>query len=452
MKKLLSLLVFLCMLIGIAAAFAEETTVTLTLNPNHDGGNEIILSATAPVTRVTKQARRYGYNFAGWFHDAECTRPVSEQAPVTEDATLYANWTIWSEDEKAKYDNFLSEMTLGHDLSSRPHAYTEESFKPYHLMYTTIVTERTDLNYILSITSDEMQAQINELRELREQLVLIGEEDEGTLYIWGEEMAQSPNAEDYDYYLAYINEDFCPFLSPFYAEDKANAKGNIIVIAGGGYTLRSNLFEGYNVAEFFQSQGYNAFVLQRRVEPFTPDDAQLDLQRSIRYLRYNAEKLGIGGTDKIAAIGFSGGSRTIISAVNKYYGDVQPTVLYPDYTPDEVDAVNSDLQAMLLIYGAEALDTENPNIPPCFMVVGQEDDYGHEDPSAELFLALNQRGVSTELHIFADCAHGFGLADGYGNPLQKTGSINGAQEWPELAITFLDVKLGYLPRINEVGK
>ncbi len=452
MKKLFGLLLCLCILMGMMTALAETATVTLTYNPNYEGAKVTTRDVPVPLTSTSVSLDRYGYTMTGWFHDADCTKPVNEENPVTAEATIYAGWEAWSEDVKAKYDNYISEMTLANDLALRPHVYTKESFSAYDTMFSTIQQERTAIPAYFPITGDTIQAQINELRVLRENLVLVGEEDEGTLYIWGDNMPQSSDVATYDYYMTYTNEGFRPFLAPYYAEDKANAKGNIIVIAGGGYDFRCNYYEGYNIAEFFQSKGYNAFVLQRRVAPFTPEDSQLDLQRSIRYLRYNAEKLGIGATDKMVAIGFSGGGENIMGAVNDFYGNVLPTVLYPDYIPDEVDAINSDLQAMLLVYGVEPLDTENPNIPPCFMVVGQEDNYDYEDPSAELFIALNQRGVSTELHIFADCVHGFGLADGHSSPLQKTGSINGTQEWPELAITFLDVKLGYLPRINEVGK
>ena len=54
-------------------------------------------------------------------------------------------------------------------------------------------------------------------------------------------------------------------------------KGNVIIIAGGGSTHRNNVVEGYPVAEFFNKNGYNAFVLQRRVNPYAAVDQRLDL-------------------------------------------------------------------------------------------------------------------------------------------------------------------------------
>lgn len=84
-------------------------------------------------------------------------------------------------------------------------------------------------------------------------------------------------------------------------------KGNVIIIAGGGSTHRNNVVEGYPVAEFFNKNGYNAFVLQRRVNPYAAVDQQLDLARAIRYIRHNASEKHIGKTDIMIAVGFSAG-------------------------------------------------------------------------------------------------------------------------------------------------
>ena len=62
-----------------------------------------------------------------------------------------------------------------------------------------------------------------------------------------------------------------PFLVPYLVEDQLAAKGNMIVIAGGGYSSRGNAMEGYPIAEAFQDLGYNAYVLQRRVAPYSQE-------------------------------------------------------------------------------------------------------------------------------------------------------------------------------------
>lgn len=446
MRRFLCLLLSVLLSLSLVGAIAEEAAqVNITLDYNYEGGGVTTLTQAAPVTAVSTTPKHYGADFTGWYFDEACTEAFSAETPIDADVTLYAGWEAWTDEVKAKYDAYIAEMTLANDLAIRPQAYTKESFFPYDLLFTTIMLEISFNAARFSVTDDLVQEQIVELGKLREQLVKIGDEEEGVLYIWGDDMPQEPNVDDYDYYMTYTNKGFKPFLATYYAEDPMNAKGNIIVIAGGGYISRCNLYEGNNVAEFFQANGYNAYVLQRRIAPFAAIDSQIDLQRSVRYLRYNAEKLGIGATDKIGAVGFSGGGSTIMGCVNSYYGDIIPNVTYTDYVPDEIDQVNSDMQVMILVYGARDLVTENPNIPAAFIICGQND--GAANRSANLFLQLNERGVSADLHLFADCEHGFGMGDGFSDPVKDySGSINGVKEWPSLALTFTDIKLGHLPR------
>ena len=114
---------------------------------------------------------------------------------------------------------------------------------------------------------------------------------------------------------SFDNEDFRPFLVPYLVNDQNEAKGNIIVVAGGGYSQRANDGEGYNVAECFRNLGYNCYVLQRRVAPYAKEDIWLDMQRAVRYLRSQAQEFDLGGMDCVVGMGFSGGSGTVLGAV-----------------------------------------------------------------------------------------------------------------------------------------
>ena len=77
------------------------------------------------------------------------------------------------------------------------------------------------------------------------------------------------------------------------------------------------------------------------------------MQRAVRYLRYNADSLGLGGMDCIAASGFSGGSGTILGEVANLYGDVQPTLYDADYASDAVDQMSADLDVVCPLYGPQ---------------------------------------------------------------------------------------------------
>lgn len=256
--------------------------------------------------------------------------------------------------------------------------------------------------------------------------------------IWGDDMAVADDSTVEFLSSSWDNEDFAPFLVPYLLENQSAVKGNLIAIAGGGYTQRNNTLEGYPIAEAFNALGYNCYVLQRRVEPYVPADAWMDLQRAIRYLRYNAETLGIGGTDCMMAAGFSGGGGTLSGTVATLYGDVQPTVYDADYHPDAVDAVSADLDVACVIYGpmydlTEAAGgfsgwhTENPDLPAVFLATGYADQTVSPDLSITLAEELESR-TTVELHVFADALHGFGLGL----------ETNAAPYWIPMADRFAD--------------
>ena len=152
--------------------------------------------------------------------------------------------------------------------------------------------------------------------------------------IWGDQMAvESPLPTNWEN--CYDNEGFRPFLNPYLLRDQGKVKGNVIIIAGGGSTHRNNVVEGYPVAEFFNKNGYNAFVLQRRVNPYAAVDQRLDLARAIRYIRHNASEKHIGKTDIMIAVGFSAGGMNVMQVVADQFGTTNtPDKVYPSYVCD----------------------------------------------------------------------------------------------------------------------
>ena len=81
-------------------------------------------------------------------------------------------------------------------------------------------------------------------------------------------------------------------------------RGTIVVAHGGGFSSRTGC-EGMNVAYYFAQKGFNTAILTYRLQPYTRYDALADMQRAIRLLRANKEKLGITG--QVVAMGFSAG-------------------------------------------------------------------------------------------------------------------------------------------------
>jgi len=92
----------------------------------------------------------------------------------------------------------------------------------------------------------------------------------------------------------------------------------------------------------------------------------LDLQRAIKYLRYNSEEYGID-KNKITMIGYSAGGNLIAHYINK----IQNNDIYPkEYVKDEIDRVDSAISFAAMIYPAT---TFNFNIPMLFAMFNADD-------------------------------------------------------------------------------
>ncbi|MEG1756649.1 MAG: dienelactone hydrolase family protein [Clostridia bacterium] len=232
---------------------------------------------------------------------------------------------------------------------------------------------------------------------------------------------------------------FVPLLVKCLLANPTTAKGNIILCSGGGMTNRSNDGEAYPAISVFNNLGYNVFVLQRRIRPYSDEDIFMDQQRAIRIVRYYAEQEGWGGQDMIAACGWSGGAATVIGAVNNLFGDRNPTYYDSSYIPDAIDAVNSDLDVALPIYGG-ALDDkgENTNLPAFYTCVGSEDNVVGPEGTTLLYEVAIARGVDAAMNIFEGAGHGFGVG--------QEGAIKSTPEcatWPGIADAFMQAHLGY---------
>jgi len=237
-----------------------------------------------------------------------------------------------------------------------------------------------------------------------------------------------------------------PVLIKCLLDDPSQAKGNIVLVSGGGYKQRSNFAEGYAGVKCFKALGYNCFLLQRRVAPYSPEDIYMDMQRAIRLVRYYGTREGWGGMDMIAAGGFSGGGRTIIGSIRQAYGFLTPVEEgAADYIPDDIDKVNSDLDAALIAYGnsdGKLYSEENPNWPATFITYGLEDSEGVQNGCMGLYEQIKD-SVPSQIFPIADVGHGFGV--GQASNVPET-----VAQWPVLADTFMMEHKGFSEnRINE---
>ncbi len=228
----------------------------------------------------------------------------------------------------------------------------------------------------------------------------------------------------------------------------------IIVACGGGFLTRTGC-EGFNVAEYFASHGFNTAILTYRLQPFGRKDALDDMQRAIRLIR--AHKAEFGVSDKIICMGFSAGGMLSGNAATHFdKGD-------PDAS-DPIERESSRPDGAVLGYGAFAFaglpggffvdpfsdQIRNPffankeeliyyspevNItretPPFFIWQTNSDDPRN---SFTLGQALTAMGIPFEMHLFPEGVHGLALADGHNDLAMDIPSV---AQWAPLCASWI---------------
>lgn len=410
---------------------------------------------SAVMSHMVPYVIRNGYTFTGWYTEAECINKVDPDP--NGEAEYFAGWRPWTDGEREKMENYLKVIAEAKYIIARPKAYTWESFLPFFFYANKLIFEYERFSRPIDEDAGRLLAG---LAATKKELVRVMDPEKSIWYIWGkngENMPQEKEAADYDYFYRFDYPGFKPCIVPYMLADQSKVKGNIIVVAGGGFTLRWNQTEGYCVADEFNRRGYNAFVLQRRLVPSQRLDALLDLQRCIRYLKYHAKDYGISAIEHIATNGYSGGGGTIIGALEECYGIRTPDEFYSDYVCDEIDRINSDYDAALPIYGGFApKQTGNKNLPAIFAAVGARDSLIFRGGLGRLesFTKLMETNpnIDLELHIFAGTEHGFGTGYAVVEQLYSPSvAYIGTDRWMDLVDDFLQVRFGLIPRTYKKG-
>ena len=104
-----------------------------------------------------------------------------------------------------------------------------------------------------------------------------------------------------------------------YKADPAHATGAAVVVCpGGGYGVVAADHEGKQVAEWLNSLGVSAFVLQYRLGPRYHHPAPLaDAQRAIRLVRAHADEWGVDPS-RVGILGFSAGGHLTSTAATHF--------------------------------------------------------------------------------------------------------------------------------------
>ena len=220
-------------------------------------------------------------------------------------------------------------------------------------------------------------------------------------------------AKNTDDRVFYVDSPMLTVYEP--AAEKKNGTA-VVVCPGGGYNILAYKHEGVDLAKWFNEQGVTAFLLKyrvpRRQEQIHWEPMQ-DVQRAVRVVRSKASEYEID-PERIGVLGFSAGGHLTVMAGTQYETK--------SYEPiDEADKLSCRPNFICPIYAAylgnnykddvvELGDLVNvtKKTPPTFMAV-TADDAMRGAQAALLFAELQKSGVKSELHVWQDGGHGYGL-------------------------------------------
>jgi acetyl esterase/lipase len=223
-----------------------------------------------------------------------------------------------------------------------------------------------------------------------------------------------------------------PDLTAFLLKTELATGTAILICPGGGYSHLAIEKEGYRVARWLRGLGIAAFVLKYRM----PSDKTMtdktvgplqDAQKALRIIRRNASNWGID-PNRVGVMGFSAGGHLAATLSTHYDAKVyEPNdtvsarpdfsvLVYPVISMEQGITHTGSRQSLLGDNPTAALVEHYSNekkidssTPLSFLVHSTDDGAVPVENSIKYYLALKDRKVSAEMHLYQDGGHGFGL-------------------------------------------
>ncbi|MGA7158019.1 MAG: alpha/beta hydrolase [Acidobacteriaceae bacterium] len=250
-----------------------------------------------------------------------------------------------------------------------------------------------------------------------------------------------------------------------YSPTTHNTGAAILVFPGGGYSMLAIDLEGTEVCDWLVTRGITCIVLKYRVPgvhmyappayphsgayPETPIALE-DAQRAMGILRLHAAQWHIN-PHKLGVLGFSAGGHLVAAISNHYQHRLYPLIDAADHQSCRPDFAIALYPGHLSLAGAQydaslsphkflihpppnanelSLNPDlrpNAQTPPTFLLQAEDDHVDNVDDALAYYIALKNAHVPTELHLYAQGNHAFGLRH---TNLPIT-------DWPHLVNTWL---------------
>lgn len=227
-----------------------------------------------------------------------------------------------------------------------------------------------------------------------------------------------------------------------------NTGAAVVVLPGGGFEILAIDLEGTEACEWLTANGITCVLLKYRV-PGPPYDwhcdcrphnyrvptlALEDTQRTISLVRHHAREWHID-PHRIGVMGFSAGGFLVAEASTRYGHR-----LYKPVDAADRESIRPDFAAAIYPGHLSKDGRLNPNVPvtrdtpPTFVLQAEDDHVDGVEQALVYYGALVKAGVPSELHVYAQGGHAFGL--------RRTGSP--ISSWPGLMERWLRT-LGMIP-------
>lgn len=222
-----------------------------------------------------------------------------------------------------------------------------------------------------------------------------------------------------------------------YAPEPGQANGGALLICpGGGLQRLAYEHEGLEVAQWAMAHGMTAFVLKYRV-PAPVESGAADAQRALSLIRSRASTWEID-PHSVGIIGFSAGGEIAAHLATHAEQRFYETINTEDAQPCHADYIVMVYPGGLIsrrqggALKSALADRIDSSHPPTFLVHASRD---RSENSLHYALALKQKGVPAEMHLYYEGGHGFGMRHS-GAPLGT---------WPDALERWLH-SLGHLDR------
>ncbi|WAC10198.1 alpha/beta hydrolase [Dyadobacter pollutisoli] len=245
-----------------------------------------------------------------------------------------------------------------------------------------------------------------------------------------------------------------PTIAAYIAPKETATGAAVMICPGGGYGILAASHEGSDFAKWFNDRGISAFVLKYRLPNEKAMTHQhevplMDAMQGMKLIRQNAAKWNID-LNKIGVMGFSAGGH-LAATLSTHYNmgekaskDAKPDfsiLLYPvislqpsiAHGGSRDNLLGPDKSEELIKYYSNELQVSDQT-PPAFLVHAMDDTGVPVENSIQYYLALKNKKIPAEMHLYPKGGHGYGM---------RTEGKGSLANWPAAMEGWLK-SLGYM--------